>query len=70
MSDRTSSETIPEMPALSETSDSLGACATWKSCRATTLDEVSDILDHLENLRIRETQLDRRGHRDFEIRWR
>jgi hypothetical protein len=63
-------DTVPEFPAITGT---LGRCAPgmdWRVCRVTSIDEVSDILDHLENLGVREIRLERTGNCVFEIYWR
>ena len=63
-------DTIPEFPVLAGSTELSAPDSGWQVCRTTTLDEVSDILDHLENLGVREIQLDRRGNGHFEILWR
>lgn len=42
----------------------------WQQCAVETLDEVTDVLDQLENHRVKEFTLEPRADREFVIRWR
>ena len=64
------SDTIPDLPALADSTERPATASGWQTCHTSILDEVSDILDHLENLGVREIRLDRRANGHFEILWR
>lgn len=63
-------DTVPEIPAISDKADRIVLDPGWQYRQAKTLEEASDWLDLLENLRVQDASIERKGQSYFVIRWR